>query len=238
MMNVLGALLPVDFRQALGRILFLALVAGSVLLFACGGGDEGEKSYDGNREADEVAVQEENLPTIAIPALWAWGDAEDLGTLIHSADVVFRGTVVALKSQRPALSLPAGAEPGTTAPRWADMPVSQFEVRLESVVSGNLTTGTAVTLEQLGGVETRPDVRQVRIMLEGDEPIEVGQTYLFFGSFQEDGSMVAPPFGRMKVRADGRLVAEPGWGHLGALTELSRRNLGDAERLISVTAGD
>jgi hypothetical protein len=75
-------------------------------------------------------------------------------------------------------------------------------------------------------------------MLEGDEPIEVGQTYLFFGSFQRDGSIVVAPFGRMKVRPDGSLVAEPGWEHLGALAELSSRNLGDAERQISVTAGE
>ena len=175
---------------------------------------------------------------IAVPAHWAWGDAERLGTLIESADVVFSGTVVALKGQRPALSQPAGAGSGAPMPRWANIPVSQFEVQVEGAVSGDLTPGSAVTVEQIGGVEARPDGTQVRLMLHRDEPLQFGEKYLFFGSFQEDGSIVAPPFGRMKVAPDGRLVAEASWEHLGALAELSRSDLGDAERKISAAAGE
>jgi len=175
---------------------------------------------------------------VAVPAHWAWGDAERLGTLIGSADVVFTGTVVALEGQRPVLSQPGGGGSEASTPRWANIPVSQFEVRVESAISGNLTPGSAVTVEQIGGVETRPDGTQVRLMLHRDQPLQLGEKYLFFGSFQEDGSIVAPPFGRMKVGPDGRLVAEASWEHLGALAELSRGNLGDAERKISATAGD
>lgn len=236
MMNVLGALLPVDFRQALGRILFLALVAGSFLLFACGGGDEGEKSYDGNREGDEVAVQEENLPTISVPALWAWGDAGDLATLIRSADVVFSGKVVALKGQRPAISGGAGA--GSMSPRWGQFPISQFEVGVEGVITGDLTSGSTITFEQAGGVQTRPDGTSVRVALENDEPMRVGESYLFFASLQEDGSMGAPPFGRMQVGADGRLSASADWSHLGALQQLDRMHVDDAEREIRAVAGN
>jgi hypothetical protein len=223
-------------RAKLSRLLILSVAVLSAFVFACGGGaDDPEGGAPGG---DTTLAQGEELPTIAMPARWATGDADRLDSLIASADAVFRGKVVALKGQRTTLSQPGGGEPGAPAPRFADTPVSQFEVSVESVLSGNLTPGTAVILEQLGGVEIRQDGTQVRIMLEGDEPIEAGQTYLFFGTFQEDGTIVAAPFGRMKVQPDGSLVAEAGWGHLGALAELSRRNLGDAERQISVTAGD
>ncbi len=209
-----------------------------ILLAACGGGSDGPE--DGARADGTTAAPGEELPTVAMPARWASADAERLDTLIGSSDVVFSGTVVALKGQRPVgASQPGGEEPGAaSAPRFADLPVSQFEVRVESLISGELTPGAAVTLEQLGGVEIGPDGTQVRIQLEGDALLQVGQKYLFFGSFQENGSIVVAPFGRMKVQPNGSLVAEPGWGHLGALAELSRGNLGDAERQIRVTSGE
>ena len=215
---------------------FIPLVTALLLLAACGGGggSDDQGSVPGSHHH---TTQREELPTVALPARWAWGNAESLGTLISSADVVFSGTVIALKGQRPALSPSVGLETQGEAPRWADFPVSQFELRVENVVSGNLTPGTAV-IEQMGGVETRPDGTQVRLMLRGDEPLQVGGKYLFFGSFQKDGSIVAPPFGRMNVRPDGSLAAEAGWEHLRALAQLSRGNLGDAERQISVTAHD
>jgi len=224
-------------RPNLTWLPILAAAGLSLFVLACGGGTD-EPTNGTAPNGDATAAQGGELPTIELPSLWDAGSADRLGTLIGSADVVFRGNVVALKGQRPALSRPGGAESGAPRPRWGDTPVSQFEVLVESVVSGSITPGTSVTVEQLGGVETRADGTRVRLMLEGDEPIEVGQTYLFFGSFQDDGSIVAAPFGRMKVGPDGSLAAEPGWEHLGALTDLSRRNLGDAERQISVTAGE
>jgi hypothetical protein len=216
-------------------LLILAVAGLSLLVFACGDG-AADGTPQGEAPDDHHATQVGGLPTIALPSFWDWGSADRLETLIGSADVVFRGNVVALKNQRPVLSQPGGAESGAAAPRWGDMPVSQFEVRVDSVVAGILTPGTAVSLEQLGGVETRADGTQVRIMLSRDEPVEVGLTYLFFGSFQKDGSIVAPPFGRMKVHADGSLAAEDAWAHLGALAQLSRMHLGDAEREISAAS--
>jgi len=224
-------------RPNLTWLLALALAGLTLFVFACGGDRSDPSTDDAGATGHHKIAGGEQLPAVMLPARWAWGDAEQLNTLIGSADVVFRGHVAALKSQRPLTPRPPGAEAGGAAPRWADMPVSRFEVRIERVVAGNLTAATAF-FEQLGGVETRPDGTQVRIMLNGDQPIEVGETYLFFGSFQEDGSIVAPPFGRMHVRPNGGLVAEAGWEDLGALAELSRRNLGDAERQISVTAGE
>ena len=73
-------------------------------------------------------------------------------------------------------------------------------------------------------------------MLKGDQPIEVGQKYLFFGSYQGDETIETPPFGRMRVGADGSLAAEAGWEYLGALAQLSRLQLGDAEREISAAS--
>jgi hypothetical protein len=172
-----------------------------------------------------------------MPARWAWGDAARLDTLTKSADVVFSGTVVRVE-QRTVGTASGGGDASGQAPRFLDLPLSEFELHVESVVSGNLTAGSAIVLQQLGGVETRPDGTQVRIMLNGDDPLRVGEKYLLFASFQKDGSMTAPPFGRMKVRADGSLVAEEGWGHLGALKELSLKDLAGAEQRIAVAAGD
>jgi hypothetical protein len=218
------------WRPLLGP-LALALFTG-VLVGCAGSGTQDEQRTTAHPAGHYVA---DGLPTVAMPAFWAWGEAENLGTLTRSADVVFRGTVVALRGQRP-VSSSVGTEPGVSTPHFASLPVSGFEVRVESALSGNLAPGTDVTFEQLGGLETQSDGTQVRIMLKGDAPIEVGATYLFFGTFQADGSIVAPPFGRMKVGPEGSLDAEAGWGHLGALAELSRGNLGDAERQISAAA--
>jgi hypothetical protein len=223
-------------RPNLNWLLILASAGLSLFVFACGGGaDVPEGVAPGG---DTAATQDEELPTLEMPSLWAWGDAERLDTLIASADVVFTGNVLTLKGQRPVLSQPGGAEPEAPGPRWADIPVSEFEVQVESVVAGNLAAGTVVPLEQLGGVETMPDGSRVRLALEGDEPIQVGQTYLLFASFQENGSIVASPFGRLKVQANGGLAAEQDWAHLGALQQLSRMRLGDAERQIGVAAGE
>lgn len=224
----------VSWRRLCGSLMLAALTG---VLVACGGSDPENGTSDNTRPAGHY-VAADGLPTVPMPALWAWGDAENLRTLTGSADVVFTGTVVALKGQRTVSSQSVGPEPGVPTPHFASLPVSEFEVLVESATSGNVTQGTVVTFEQLGGVETRPDGTQVRTILEGDAPIEVGATYLFFGTFQADGSIVAPPFSRMKVRPDGTLVAEAGWGHLSALAGLSRGNLGDAERQISAAAGN
>ena len=225
-----------EIRRSLSWPLVLAFAGLSLFVFACGSG--GDVSQRGGHGGETTAIQGEELPTIELPSLWDWGIAERLGTLTGSADVVFKGNVVALKGQRAALSRAGGVELGAPAPRWADFPISQFEVRVESVASGNLTPGGAVTFEQAGGVQTRHDGTRVRLMLEGDHPIQVGATYLFFGSVQEDGSIEAPPFGRMEVQADGSLAAEASWAHLGALAQLSRMRVGDAEREVSAAADE
>jgi len=214
--------------------LLLGAVAGvSLFVFACGGGGANAPG-NGASSGDTTSAQGDELPTIELPSLWDSSSAASLETLIGSADVVFRGNVVALKGQRAALAQPA--DPSAPAPRWADLPVSQFEVRVESAVSGSLTAGTLMTFEQAGGVQTRADGSRVRIMLEGDQAVQVGATYLFFGSVREDGIIEAPPFGRMQVRADGSLAAEARWADVGALKQLSSMSVGDAEREISAAA--
>lgn len=217
-------------------LLVLAVACLSLSVFACGGGAD---------EAPQVvapgghhSTEHGDLPTIVLPARWAWGDGERLETLVASADAVFRGTVVALKGQRPILPPRVGIDAQGAAPRWGDIPISQYEVQVEGVVTGSVTPGTSIIFEQMGGVETRADGTQVRIMLSGDGPIEVGATYVLFASFQEDGSMVAPPFGRLKIEEDAGLAAEARWAHLGALEKLSDMPLGDAEREISAASGE
>ena len=217
-------------------VLLSVAVFGSFVV-ACGGGAADSNSASKAATSSAAPSASDVVPEIEVPALWALGDARDVQTLTNTAEAVFRGKVVGFKGQRPSLTQPSGGGPEAPAPRWADLPVSQFEVLIESVVSGTLPTGTVI-LEQIGGVETRPDGTRVRFKLEHDEPVQVGQTYLFFASLQDDGSVVAPPFGRMNVRPDGSLAAAAGWEHLGAMTALSRKNLEDAEREISATSRD
>ncbi len=222
-----------------GRVALVASAGWLLLLVsACGGGGEREATTTDGAQADTVAAQGEELPVVEVHALWAWGDAENLGTLTASADVVFRGRVIALKGQSPAIPQAGGAEAGGPGPRWADFPVSQFEVHVEKVISGTLNPGSTVIFEQAGGVQTRPDGSQVRLVLERDELVAVGEKYLFFAKIREDGVLEAAPFARMKVSADGRLSAGAGWQQLGALQHLSRLRLEDAERDISAAAGD
>ena len=59
-------------------------------------------------------------------------------------------------------------------------------------------------------------------MLEGDPPVEVGKDYLFFISTKTNGTLSAPPYGRLEVRPGGRLVPLARWGSLGALRQLSQ----------------
>jgi hypothetical protein len=220
--------------RAWGALIALA-ISGTVVI-GCGGGTEtpaGDSSPAGN---DSGQPQIADIPEIEIPAAWAYGDAEDLRTLTASADVVFRGKVVALKDQHPAIPQPTGAGATGPAPRWADFPISQFEVRVEKVVKGAVNPGTSVTFEQTGGVQTRPDGTQVRLILEQDELLQVGEKYLFFAKVREDGVLEAAPFARMKVGGDGRLSAGKGWDQLKALEQLSRMNVDSAEREISAAA--
>ena len=115
-----------EARPNLAWPLVLVVAGLGLFVVACGGGSDSPASdAPGGYTAPQ---QHQELPTIEVQSLWAWGDAAHLETLINSADVVFRGNVVALKGQRPVLSQPGGTEASATAPRWADMPVSQFDV--------------------------------------------------------------------------------------------------------------
>jgi len=216
----------------------LALVIAASVVAACGGGAATPGSSGGKATSDGVPPQAGELPEIEIHAAWAWGDAEDLATLAASADTVFRGKVVAFKGQHPALSPSENTQAGGPVPRWADFPISQFEVRVEKVVTGPLQPGSTVTFEQAGGVQTRPDGTAVKLVLEQDELVEPGEKYLFFAKIREDGVLEAAPFARMKVSDDAQLSAGKGWGNLKALQQLSRLDVDRAEREISAAAGN
>ena len=186
----------------------IGLVTAEALVGACG--DRGERPGDGNREATSGvgSSQADDIPEVEVPALWAVGEARDIQTLTSSAEVVFRGRVLAFKGQQSAKS-PAGSEAAGARPRWADLPVSRFEVSVENVMSGQLPT-TTVVLEQIGGVETRPDGTQARIRLEDDPPVRVGTTYLIFGKLQPDGSVAAPPLpSKTRAQASASSINRP-----------------------------
>ena len=83
-------------------------------------------------------------------------------------------------------------------------------------------------MEQPGGVTTRVDGSQARIVLEGDEPIQVGGTYLFFASARADGILTTAPFGRFVVGADGSLELPGAFSASGVAKQLSGLSLEEA----------
>jgi hypothetical protein len=112
-------------------------------------------------------------------------------------------------------------EVGTSGALKSQIPLSSFEVRVTSPLVGELSEGDTVVVEQPGGVvnQTSGDVVAV---LEGDELLSVGETYLFFSARKESGALSTPPFGRFKVGNAGELTSLPQWKDLPAAQELSR----------------
>jgi hypothetical protein len=156
--------------------------------------------------------------TIEIPTRWASANARDLRTLVAASDEVFVGRVVRLEGQT---DQPVPGAGGVGERQPTTFPVSRFEVRVVRQATGGLGAGTMVIIEQAGGVTTQPDGTEARLILDGDEPLKVGATYLFFATRKPNGSLTAPPFGRLVVGASGRLDPVGPWSSLGAIQELT-----------------
>jgi hypothetical protein len=199
----------------------MALTAVAVLAVAvaCGSGEEQARNGDSGSNS---AVSD--LPVVDVPARWASGNARDLPTLIASTGTVFVGEVVALSGQR---TQTVGRGAATAEGPSADFPISEYQVTVRRSLAGGLAEGTSVTLEQPGGVTTGADGSQARIMLEDDEPLEVGQTYLIFGSLGEDGVLTTAPYGRFVVE-NGSISPLDGWAQLPVAEQLAGRSVEDA----------
>jgi hypothetical protein len=187
--------------------------------------------------------------TYAKPAMvqlgtrWRTDDAKNLATLLASSDAVFVGRVSGLRGQRlEDLSPPNAAEASTSdvvkppAKRAASLPISVFEVQVTETWKGQLDAGTTVFVEQPGGTTPSSGGGSTRVVLEGDEPMVVGETYLFWFGPTSASRYVTSPFRRLELSSSGRFEPLAGWGHLGALRQLSGLRTADLNRAIAEAA--
>lgn len=128
------------------------------------------------------------------------------------------------------------ANPKPAARQFPAFPISLYEVRVVRSLAGAPAEGSTVVLEQPGGATTRADGSRVYVRLEGDEPVEVGATYLFFANVNAEGNMTSSPFGRFAVSADGSLTPLKAWETLPVARELANRTLEEAAGDIEAAA--
>jgi hypothetical protein len=185
-------------------VMVAALMLAPAVLAACSGGS-----------ADNSAYQQDSGTVVDIPARWATDIASSVPALTQASDAVFVGRVGRTLPQR-SEHLPGRANEGT----GMEFPISAFEVTVESVMSGPLTAGSSVVVEQPGGTQTGSG-GDYTVVLESDERIRPGQTYIFFATQKENGTLTAPPFGRFVVGRDGKVDAPDAWQELPASQELS-----------------
>jgi len=189
-----------------------ALMLAPAVLAACSGGS-----------ADNSAYQQDSGSVVEIPARWATDIASSVPALTHASDVVFVGRVERPLPQR-SEHLPGRANDGT----GTEFPISAFEVTVELVMNGPLSVGASVVVEQPGGKRTGSGGEHT-VVLERDERIRPGQTYIFFATQKENGTLTAPPFGRFVVGGDGKVDAPDAWRELPASQELSGLDVTVAE---------
>lgn len=227
-------------RRLLTLAATAALAASLLALTACSsGGDSPARGSSnvsrqvGSYEADEI---------VTVPTRWATAIAQNLSTLTASSDAVFTGRVLRLKEQRQEQFSPASVvnpspvdgKPSRQAPTF---PISTYEVLVEEHASGWETAPPSLVLiEQGGGVVEQADGSRIRLVLDGDEPLETGQRYLFFALRKENGTFSAAPFARLAVEGE-RLEPGQRWSALGAMKALSGKSVAEALMLVQAAGG-
>jgi hypothetical protein len=171
----------------------IALAVMLALLSACGDGPQ------------EQGAAGRGLDVVEIPARWSTATASSVEALAASSDAVFVGRVVRPLPQR-SETLPGRGNGGA----GAEIPVSAFDVTVEAAMKGAAAAGASVVVEQPGGTRQGNDGDFV-VLLEGDELIQPGRSYLFFAVQKENGALTAAPFGRFEVAADGTVSGLPEW---------------------------
>jgi hypothetical protein len=152
---------------------------------------------------------------VTVAATWQPRTANSIEELASASRAILVGKVVRLADQT------------SVAVGRSELPLSRFEVAVEHAIAGT-GTGDTITVEQVGGVTTRDDGTQARIVLEGDETLQPGRTYLFFLSEKEDGALSSPPFARLLVGDDGTLQAPSDWATVPVINQLSGLTLQEA----------
>jgi hypothetical protein len=159
---------------------------------------------------DEVSVQ------------WAVGNASSVGRLVATSDAVVVGTVTELAEQKdlpiiPGVDAESAPVPGKPSVEMSAFPVSVFRVQVDDAVFG--ATQDELFVTQAGGLYVAGNGQQRRVILDEDEPLVVGETYVFFLSERADGTYSSPPFARYVVDG-GRLAAIGGWGDFAGVESL------------------
>lgn len=218
-------------RSPLRFYTLLACLCLSLLLAGCGSGADSVR----NQEDGKNTLVPDPAPVVEVPARWASANARDVRTLVQTTDAVFVGDVTALTGQREERLGPAGNESAGSNPaqkpatrRPADFPISVYEVLVQRSLRGALAEGSTVVLEQPGGLTTRTNGSQATIILEGDQMLEAGSTYLFFANVQPDGAVTSAPFARFVVSNDGSLAPLESWADLPAAQRLASLSVEDA----------
>jgi hypothetical protein len=183
----------------------------TLLVVACGGEGQG----DGAGRDDANTVPGYASQTQEVPTHWASGNAKDLRALLRTSDEVFFGRVTGVLGQSE-IELPA-----SIAKARAGLPITSFEITVESVMAGGLAPGASVLVEQVGGTIETSGGGSMNIILEHDKLLLPGAEYLFFAAYKNNGKLSVPPFGRLQVTADGSLEPLPVWSEMGALRQLT-----------------
>jgi hypothetical protein len=186
------------------RLVGVLVPVAVLVLAACGSGGSDDVPVD------EVSVQ------------WAVGNASSMESLVATSDAVVVGTVTEQTEQRDVpfiagADAPSAPVPGKPNVTMSDFPVSVFRVQVNNTVLGAVDRDLFIT--QAGGLYTDSDGRERRVILDEDEPLVVGETYVFFLTERSDGTFSSPPFARYVV--DGRrLSAVGGWGSAAGVASL------------------
>lgn len=159
-----------------------------------------------------------SIPVINVPTRWASAFASDIETLNGWAPVTIAGSVESLVETRQQPLLPP--EAAISGGRSAELPVSIYTVRVTQSIRGGLTAGDLLNVQQPGGISQRSDGSQQRFILEFDEPLQVGGSYIFWLQTSGEGLYSTSPFSRMR-QVDGAFEAIPAWKELGALKALT-----------------
>jgi len=218
----------ISTRPNLISLPILAAAGLSLFVFACGGGSD-SSPRDAVPSEPAHSHEDSDIPVVHVPTRWVTGNASDLRTLVESSATVFVGRVAELKETRSEDPF-GGAGPSNDRP---SLPVSVFEVQVETSLAGEAAAGTTVVVEQVGGIMANSDGGRTRFVLGGDEPLAVGERHLFFAARKSNGSLAAAPFERFEVTEDGTLASASQWAELGAVRELSGRRVEEARREIA-----
>lgn len=184
----------------------MGVVAALLSILACGddGGGSAQPTVTetGTETPSATAAPSPDIPVRTLTADWASDNARDLPTLIASSTHVFTGEVVELRDQRMEEVSPGRGQP-------IEVPVSTFAANVDTAYKGDFPEAP-VLIEQIGGV-IEEDGDPTLVLLEGDSPLEIGQTYLFFSIEKANGTLNTPPFGRFIVSGGAGLAALPDW---------------------------